>query len=111
VSHLATAKSHHYLYFITFLQKFNPVTDFYGQVIVVNIRVKFDFLDFASRCRRLSWYWNFPKSMILQTGGSTLVAISTKSKPAAEARFKASSKLIKPNWSFVSDNKRTVFPR
>ena len=45
------------------------------------------------------WYLNFPKSIILQTGGRSLGATSTKSRPAVRASDNASSVGIIPSWA------------
>ena len=50
-------------------------------------------------CYFIFWYWYFPQSTILATGGSAFGEISIKSTPASWAALSASDKLIIPSWS------------
>src|ERR1700733_12035520 len=70
---------------------------------LTSITFCFFFASFFFFC---SSYLYFPKSRILQTGGSALGAISTKSSPASAAMSSPSLRLTTPTISPCSSTKR-----
>jgi hypothetical protein len=75
----------------------------------------FNFNDLLFLRASASFFWdsylNFPKSIILQTGGLAFGEISTKSNPASSAMIKARSGVTTPMFSPFSSIKRSSLPR
>lgn len=94
----------------TFFQKFDRVFDFKFKIVIVRIGTEFNFLDHHLGGLGLNFFFFLSlevrclKSMILQTGGSDLAVISTRSMPRSKSPFHGMHGIINSGFYGFSGN-------
>jgi hypothetical protein len=100
VCHLPAAKNDRHLHLVLVLQELYGALDLKVDIMLAGFGTQPDLFG-------LDLVRVVPKSMIRQTGGFSLGATSTKSKPTLRARSMASEVIRIPNCSPFSEMTRT----